>query len=170
MSCVVFLRWLDAGMPQEGAAEAVAHAERCARCAEALRAARAVEALLASDPPAVPEGFAGRVMDRIAAEPARAPAWVPAATPVLPWWARIAADPASVLAFVLLGLVLLRIDRLAAYAGSLAQMPQGLGLPLPAASAPLWTALWLIALPPLLLGGLALYRGSERLLTRWAGA
>lgn len=90
MRCDAFERWLDEGMPEADAAEALAHARDCARCAAALSAAESVEAALRMRPPDAPAGFTAGVMARLTAEAAR-PAPAPRRAP---WWLEIAAEPA----------------------------------------------------------------------------
>jgi len=109
MDCAGFDRWLDAGAPDRGAAEARAHEAKCVRCARAHRAALELDALLAAPGAAAPAGFSDAVMRRVAGvERARAAAGgvslIPAAAG-LPWWVRAAAEPGVALALVLAGLL-----------------------------------------------------------------
>jgi hypothetical protein len=108
MNCETFTRWLDEDMPVSDAAAAEAHARDCSECAAALEAARAVARLLAEPAPVVaaPTGFDARVMARVAEFEAGAAREIVLPSS-LPWWARAAAEPAVVLAFVVAGLTLL---------------------------------------------------------------
>jgi len=95
-TCAEFDRWLDDDRPATGEASARAHAARCARCASRLAAQAEIDRLLASPPlAAAGAGFADRVMHRIAG------AAEPAAERGLPWWLRLAAEPALTLAIAL---------------------------------------------------------------------
>ena len=118
MNCSSFERWLDAGMPGEGARRALAHAEGCKVCAPALVEARAVEAALRGDAEGAGApghrlasaagvkaraGFVDAVMARVEAEAPRARpavATLGLETPAL-WWVRLFADPMSVVSVTL---------------------------------------------------------------------
>lgn len=102
--CARFERWLDDGMLAEADAAARAHAATCVRCAAALAAAHALDAALERSAVAAPDGFADRVMERVArARLARLFARVE--PDALPWWVRTAAEPAAALALGLAALV-----------------------------------------------------------------
>lgn len=91
--CDELNRWLDEGMPAEGAASARAHAATCPSCAEALGAIEAIDRALATAPRTLPDGaaFSARVMERVRTV---APLAVP--VPALkrdPWWITIFSEP-----------------------------------------------------------------------------
>jgi hypothetical protein len=110
--CGRFARWLDDGMPAAEAPAHAAHAVGCAACAAALADARALDRVLERALAAAPEGFADRVMERLErARLARLAAWIE--PDLLPWWVRAAAEPASILAFVVAALVLWQYPLLA---------------------------------------------------------
>jgi hypothetical protein len=113
--CLAFERWLDEGEPPAPSGALLAHARECARCATALGRARALDVLLAGTlPAAAPAGFTGAVLARLdaARAPARAPTAAPAWPDPMPLVARIAMEPAVILALVLAGLCLWRFDQL----------------------------------------------------------
>lgn len=115
--CARFARWLDGGMPTAEAAAHEAHAAGCAACAAALADARALDRALERALAAAPEGFADRVMTRLAgARRTRLAAWIE--PDALPWWVRAFADPAAVLALMLAALALWQYPLLARLAGS----------------------------------------------------
>ncbi|MEO6461827.1 MAG: hypothetical protein ABIP29_02015, partial [Candidatus Eisenbacteria bacterium] len=110
--CTTFARWIDAGgADATRVTQAAAHASACAPCAEAWAGERAIVALLRGPGvvAATPPDFAERVMARVAltlqdaAAAMPAPARVP--SEMFPWWIRAAAQPASVLALALAGVV-----------------------------------------------------------------
>jgi hypothetical protein len=110
--CGHFGRWLDDGMPAAEAAAHEAHASGCAGCAAALADARSLDRALERALAAAPDGFADRVMERVAhARLARLAVWIE--PDALPWWARAMADPAAVLATTLAALVLWQYPLLA---------------------------------------------------------
>ncbi|MEK7349171.1 MAG: hypothetical protein AABZ94_09890 [Candidatus Eisenbacteria bacterium] len=87
-------RWLDEGMPAEGAAGARAHAASCPACAKALASFEAMDRALALPARALPEGaaFTARVMEQVrAASPLALPA-VPETAPVR-WWISLLSEP-----------------------------------------------------------------------------
>jgi len=94
VNCGSLERWLDEGMPGSGAAAARAHASGCPLCGPRLREAERLEALLSMPAAAAPEGFADRVLARIARErePRVAPAAVLPEPRRLPWWSWVGAD------------------------------------------------------------------------------
>jgi len=90
--CDELNRWLDEGMPAEGAAGGRAHAASCPRCEKALVAAQAMERELAQPSRAIPDGaaFTARVMERVTAV-------VPLSLPRPkrePWWISALSEPA----------------------------------------------------------------------------
>ena len=124
MNCLDFDRLLDQGEPSRLGPESLAHAEGCPRCARALASARGLERALdahfAGADVLAPAGFADRVMARVAAASAvasRTP-WCLAEDP-LPWWTRLAAEPAVALAVALASLLLWRGDALLRAAAAL---------------------------------------------------
>ncbi len=115
--CARFARWLDDGMPSDAAPAHEAHAAACAACAAALADARSLDLAFERALAAAPEGFADRVMARVAgARRARPAAWIE--PDALPWWVRAFADPAAVLALMLAALALWQYPLLARLAGS----------------------------------------------------
>ncbi|MBI5708846.1 MAG: hypothetical protein HZC42_00835 [Candidatus Eisenbacteria bacterium] len=181
MDCASFERWLDEGSPGARAREAQAHAGACPRCAAAHAVALELDALLAA-PPAAPAGLADRVMARIErAREARARVPAIAAAGALPWWVRVAAEPAAALALVLAGLLLwthdlavaLSAGALAGASRWLAGVASGLGDSIAAGGLPAVPHVWTepvvvlglaVALAPALAwAGLGLYRWSEAL-------
>lgn len=87
-------RWLDEGMPAEGAVGARAHAASCAACAKAIGAYEVMDRALALPAPSLPEGaaFTARVMEQVrSASPFALPA-VPG-TPRARWWISLLSEP-----------------------------------------------------------------------------
>ncbi len=91
--CDELNRWLDEGMPADGAAGARAHAANCPSCAEALGAFEAIDCALALPPRTLPDGaaFTARVMEQVRTV-------VPIAAPPVtgkrdPWWITIFSEP-----------------------------------------------------------------------------
>jgi len=180
MNCADLKRWLNEGMPQGSERDAREHAGRCAGCATSLRAQLEIEALLSGESRGrveTPPRFVDRVMAEVLAADRSAPRielWP--ALPALPWWALAAADPATVLACVLVALLAWRIDwlgdlaRLAGNLGSryvtqpLGQTWSTMGLDRPAVT----LGFELIAIPALAWGSLLLFRWTERILRRSA--
>ncbi len=157
MNCDSFATWLDAGMPAVDAAAAHAHAAVCARCAAALEAEHALDVLLAAPPAEAPAAFTEAVMARVQHVP-QAMAELPAA-PVLPWWVRMAAEPAAAGALALAALLTWRPGALAPARLLAARASEWLGahpLALPSlgiAATP--TSAWTIAFAGLVCAGLA---------------
>jgi hypothetical protein len=110
--CARFARWLDDGSPAAGTSAHEAHAAGCPACAAALAAARALDRALERALAAAPDGFAERVMARVArARRTRLASW--AEPEALPWWARTLTEPATMLATTLAALVLWQYPLLA---------------------------------------------------------
>jgi hypothetical protein len=112
VNCLEFERLLDEGAP-EGLPEAArAHARTCASCARSLARARSLERSLAhhfsADVPA-PPGFVDRVMARVERGEARGVRWLTLPS-AMPWWTRVATDPAVVLALATVALFVWRSD------------------------------------------------------------
>lgn len=121
MTCRDLERWLDDGGAPEHYVEAMAHARICARCAATLGGVDELETLLAR-PAAAPRGFADQVMARVAITP-QAPARIPVMEllpffQTVPWWVRVALEPASLLAMLLASALVWRGDALFALASS----------------------------------------------------
>ncbi len=120
MDCERFERWLNEGREGAPGAEGHAHAASCARCGAALAAARALDAALEHPAAVAPADFAERVMERVArAHTARRLTWI--GPEVLPWWVRVAAEPASALSLALGALVLWQYPVLARSAAAAVQ-------------------------------------------------
>jgi len=183
MNCRDLDRWLDDGSPAASYVEAMAHARVCARCLATLRATDELDTLLASTPVVAPAGFAGRVMARLAATPqvhSRIP--VSELLPffqTVPWWVRLALEPASLLALLLASVLVWRGDALFALASSGAvQLAAWLAMALPATGpvaaptaepGPL-AAIWLqpLVLTCVALGAAPLALMGSRLLYTWS--
>jgi hypothetical protein len=166
MSCRKIERWLNDGMPPDGASRARRHAAACAPCAALLAEELRIEASLARAHEPAPDGFADRVMRRVAAT-AQEPLLLP---PVdIPWWTRAISEPASAAAFLLAIFLIWRFEAAwgaavtAGQASALAVTWFGTRLGLlgadldPAARA----SLWLGAAPALGLFAIALFRWFE---------
>jgi hypothetical protein len=178
-ACDRFVADLDA-LGADG--ESAAHAATCPRCARALAAARAIEAQLAGTPATAPSGFTERVMARVRADAAPAPARVAprAFADVLPEWVRLAAEPRIAGALVLAALVMAYAPRLLTLgrggllvaagwlAGGAANGLAPVTRPLAALAATdnLRLALTCGTLTTLMLLAVPLYRWSERLAGR----
>ena len=122
MTCGELERWLDDGGAPERYLEAMAHARICARCSAALGALDELETMLAEGPVAAPPGFTARVMEAVAATP-QAPARIPVTEllpffPTLPWWVRLALEPAALLALLLASVLVWRGNALFALAST----------------------------------------------------
>jgi hypothetical protein len=122
--CARLARWLDDGMPAADGPAHEAHARDCAGCAAVLAGARALDRALERALAVAPDGFADRVMARVArARLARLATWME--PDALPWWVRALADPAAVLATMLAALVLWQYPWLARVATSAWQLLSG---------------------------------------------
>ena len=106
MTCRDLERWLDDGGAPERYVEAMAHARICAHCSAALGNLDELETLLAAPSAPTPAGFTARVMARVALTPqVRARIPVTELLPffqTVPWWVRLALEPASLLSAVIL--------------------------------------------------------------------
>jgi len=188
MDCREFDRWLDAGMPAARAADTEAHARGCGRCARALAAERAIVAAFALTPVAAggvgaseasaPQGFTDRVMARVAASNVTRRSLAPVPVSDVPWWVAAAAEPATVLAALLLALVVWQPKTMFSAALSVARViMNGVGRNTGVESPERWLGpnlsalisnpvasmgLWLAALPLALWLGYELYRWTER--------
>jgi len=180
--CDELNRWLDDGMPAEGASAARAHAASCPACAEAVAASEAMEHALALPAPAHPEGaaFSARVMEQVrAATPLELPA-VPA-PPRVPWWIAVLSEPAFTVAATAAAVLILTPAAIRFDAGQSVALPlsvamQSLGTQAGAILAPwfdastvaehltpLSRAYLLIGFAPLLVwGGLWIFGAVER--------
>lgn len=186
MTCRELERWLDDGGAPERYVEAMAHARICAHCSAALGTMDELETLLSTRTTPAPAGFARRVMARVAMTPqVRARIPVTELLPffqTVPWWVRLALEPASLLAILLASVLVWRGDMLFALASSGAvQLAAWLAqaLPPPGAVQPpalqpdpvatMWlqplilTCIALGAAPLALMGSRVLYRWSETL-------
>lgn len=105
MDCERFQAWLDDGMPEATTAEHQVHAAACASCAKELAAARGIEAALERVSATAPAAFTEHVMTRVRALESMGVELLPVGE-ALPWWVRVAGEPAAALAFVLAALVL----------------------------------------------------------------
>lgn len=183
MNCAGVDRWLDEGSPAASQMEALAHARICARCLAALSAADALESLLSSVTAPAPAGFADRVMARVAAT-AQVRPLIPVSElmpffQTVPWWVRVAREPASLLAMLLASVLVWQGDALFALAtGGAAQVAAWLGRVLPASATPVPPVLpgadplpvvWLepAVLSAIVLGALPLAVMASQLLFRW---
>lgn len=181
MTCGELERWLDDGGAPDRYLEAMAHARICAHCSAALGALDGLETMLAERPVAAPPGFTARVMAAVASTPQ-----VPARIPVtelmpffqtVPWWVRLAIEPASVLALLLASVLLWRGDTLFALASTGAvHLAAWLTQAMPAAgavSAPGPTdAIWLqpLVLTCIAVGMAPIAIMASRLLYRWSAS
>lgn len=184
MTCAELERWLDDGGAPERHVEAMAHARICARCSAALGAVDELETLLATRTVPAPAGFTSRVMARVATT-----RQVPARIPVtellpffqtVPWWVRLAVEPASLLAMLLASVLVWRGDALFALASSGAvQLAAWLAQTLPAAGpvtsptvdpGPAPVVMWLqpVVLTCIALGAAPLALMGSRVLYRWS--
>jgi hypothetical protein len=122
MTCGELERWLDDGGAPERYVEAMAHARICAHCSAALGTVDELETLLATRTTPPPAGFANRVMARVAMTPqVRARIPVTELMPffqTVPWWVRLALEPASLLAMLLASVLVWRGDAVFALASS----------------------------------------------------
>lgn|SRR5262245_32952661 len=185
MNCRELERWLDDGGAPERYVEAMAHARICAHCSAVLGTMDELESLLATPSVAAPEALTRRVMAHVAVTPQ-----LPVRIPVMellpflqtvPWWARIATEPASLLALLLASVLLWRGDTLFALASvgaaTLASwLGQALSAPLPspdpgAVGAVLvhpnvLTAIALGVAPLVFMASRAIYRWSAEMVAR----
>jgi hypothetical protein len=111
MTCEEVARRLDDETPGATDREArlLEHASGCKACADLLRAQRQVDRILAhagAAPLQNPERFVDQVMQRVLQSERESPRFQWQTAAPLPWWVEAAADPAAVLACVLMALVL----------------------------------------------------------------
>ena len=180
MTCGELERWLDDGGAPERYLEAMAHARICAHCSAALCALDEIESMLEGPAAPAPPGFAARVMDEVARTPQ-----VPARIPVtellplfqtVPWWVRLALDPAAMLALLLASVLVWRGDVLFALASTGAvQLAAWLATAWPATGPAVSTpgpvdTFWLqpLVLTSIALGMAPLAIMGSRLLFRWS--
>jgi hypothetical protein len=185
MTCRDLERWLDDGGAPERYVEAMAHARICAHCSAALGTVDEMETLLAMRTAAAPAGFATRVMARVALTP-QMPTRIPVTEllpffQTVPWWVRLALEPASLLALLLASVLVWRGDMLFALASSgavqlaawLAQsLPASGPGPVPAVDPGPVAVIWLqpVVLTCIALGAAPLALMGSRLLYRWSAA
>jgi hypothetical protein len=181
VNCRELDRWLDDGGAPEHYLEAMAHARICARCSATLGGVDELERMLAGPSAAMPEGFTERLMARVATTPQ-----VTIRIPVMellpffqtvPWWVRVAVEPASLLAILLASALLWRGEALFALASAgaiqfVAWIARGLSVPLPSPDPAVGAALIqptvaagiaLAVIPLVVMGSHALYRWSAAL-------
>jgi hypothetical protein len=180
MTCGELERWLDDGGAPERYLEAMAHARICARCSAALGAMDELETMLAAPSVAAPSGFAARVMAAVAETP-QVPARIPVSEllpffQTVPWWVRLALEPASLLAVLLASVLVWRGNALFALASSgaaqlAAWATRVLPAPGPWVSAPADT-IWLqpLVLTSVAVGVAPLAVMASRLLYRWSAS
>ena len=181
MTCRDLERWLDDGGAPDRYVEAMAHARICAHCSAALGSVDELETLLAAPSAPAPAGFAARVMARVALTPqVRARIPVTELLPffeTVPWWVRLALEPASLLALLLASVLVWRGDTLFALASSGAvQLAAWLArslhtpVPVPAPAIAPADAIWLqpLVLTCIALGAAPLALMGSRLLYRWS--
>ncbi len=115
MTCAEFSAWLDEGSPEaSGRGESARrHAAGCETCRAALAAAFEIDLLLEAIPMRASSGFVERTMARVAAARRASSAAGPDTSSLPAWWVRAAADPATVLAFLLAGLLVGQSEALA---------------------------------------------------------
>ncbi len=183
MTCGELERWLDDGGAPERYVEAMAHARICAHCSAALGAVDELETLLATRTTPAPAGFSARVMARVAMTPqARAHIPVTELLPyfqTVPWWVRLALEPASLLAMLLASVLVWRGDALFALASSGAvqlaawlarTMPDPLPVTSPSVDPGAPPVLWLqpVVLTCIALGAAPLALMGSRVLYQWS--
>jgi hypothetical protein len=181
MNCRDVERWLDEGCPASAQIEAHAHARICARCQASLATVDELERLLEAPGVAAPAGFATRVMARVA-ETRQAGARIPVFEllpffQTVPWWVRLAFEPASLLAMLLASVLVWQGDRLFALStGGAAQLAAWLAQTIPAGTAPAapaaTDAVWLqpAALTCIALGSIPIALMGSRLLYDWTAS
>lgn len=182
MNCRDVERWLDEGCPASTQVEAHAHARICARCQASLLTVDEIEGLLEGPGVQAPAGFASRVMARVA-ETRQAGARIPVFEllpffQTVPWWVRLAVEPASLLAVLLASMLIWQGDRLFALAtGGAVQVAAWLSQTIPTGSAPpaapaAADTVWLqpAALTCIALGAIPLALMGSRLLYRWSAS
>jgi len=183
MTCRDLERWLDDGGAPGRYVEAMAHARICAHCSAALGAVDELESLLGEPSAPAPTGFTSQVMARVALTP-QAPARIPITEllpffQTVPWWVRVALEPASLLAMLLASALVWRGDALFALASSgavqlaawLAQaMPVTGPVPAPTIASDPVAAFWLqpTVLTCIALGAAPLALMGSRLLYHWS--
>ena len=122
MDCAEFERRLDEAFAKDAASSATAelHVAACERCAALLAEAQWVEAALSAKSLPAPDGFADRVMTRVAIEPRPDPSIAGLRpSPALAWWVRVAADPAVVLSMLLAAILVWSFGRVGSISGLL---------------------------------------------------
>jgi hypothetical protein len=182
MNCRELERWLDDGGAPERYVEAMAHARICAHCSALLGGMDELEELLAQPVALLPAGFTERLMARVA-ETRQVPARIPVMEllpffQTVPWWVRVAVEPASLLAVLLASVLLWRGAALLALATSgaaqlAAWIALGLSTPLPTPDIggvgatliqpTVAAGMALAVIPLVVMGSRALYRWSAAL-------
>jgi hypothetical protein len=157
MDCTGFGRWLDEGCPAAESPDAHAHAAVCIACSRALAAAEELDALLSMPAGRAPAGFTGRVMARVV-HAGEAGLEMLAAAETLPWWVRVASDPAVALGMALAAVVVWQRETLLAAGAKVLAIMQSHA----AGAALAWLSSFRVApdlgpfAQPLVLAGLAL--------------
>ena len=185
MTCRELERWLDDGGAPERYVEAMAHARICAHCSAALGTVDEMETLLAMRTAAAPAGFATRIMARVALTP-QMPTRIPVTEllpffQTVPWWVRLALEPASLLALLLASVLVWRGDALFALASTgavqlAAWLARALPASVPVPATPVHpdpvAGVWLqpVVLTCIALGAAPLALMGSRLLYRWSAA
>lgn len=180
MNCREFQQWLDLGKPAVAAGTAQSHGDHCARCRREMAGSTALEAALVEVSVPTSAAFTTSVMDRVVRTPqVRVSPDLVRAPDSLPWWVQAAAQPAAVLAFAILSLLLWQGDTLIVTAGTVgawlgAQVASAGSLigSMGAAGQRIYVmvGLFLGFSPLLVFLYLGLYRGSLRLMLRISGS
>lgn len=162
MTCRDLERWLDDGGAPERYVEAMAHARICARCTATLGGVDELERLLERASLGTPAGFTERVMAKVALT-RQAPARIPVMEllpffQTVPWWVRVALEPASLLSLLLASALVWRGDALFGLAsGGAAQLAAWIARTLPiAVPSPDPGAVGALLLQPTVAAGFAL--------------
>ena len=176
MNCHEIEQWIEGERQPEWQSSALEHAASCPGCAPAIHSSIALEEILQGVSLPAPIGFADRVMARVRHAPRAHTVEVemPLAE-TLPWWVAAAAQPATVLAFVLFGFFLwgmqLRPTAAAEATSWLAARLAPLGAHLASTLAVLdGTLIWIGVVvgfsPVIALALLALFQGSQSLMIK----
>jgi len=113
MNCETLAFWLDEGRPALGSEEAQVHLESCTTCSRSVKLDDRSDQMLRRVSANPSLDFVAQLMMRVHSTPQLSP--TPLSTPVmdfLPWWVRAAAQPATVMAFVLAGVLFWQAENL----------------------------------------------------------